>query len=860
MKTLVIAEKPSVAADIAKVLGATQKGDCYENDRYVISHALGHLVTLADPQDYDPDNKRWTYRRLPIIPEKFKLKLIPENKEQYQRLEKQIKRADVDCLVNACDAGREGELIFSYIYQYSKCKKAVKRLWLTSMTASAIRDGFKNLRDGSEMTNLTEAARSRAESDWLIGINGTRAITLRIGRGRGDVTTVGRVQTPTLSMLVNRELEIRNFVPENYWRIIGDFGVPAGDYQGVYQRPDFKKTDDGNGGDKADKIDRIPDKALAEKIAAECRAAGTGIIHDEKTHSTESCPKLYDLTTLQRDANKRFGFSASRTLEIAQALYEKHKATTYPRTDSRALPEDYGNTCVRTLGVLCGNGNKTIADCAKTVVDKHWVNPRNKRIFNNAEISDHFAIIPTDQPLRGTLNEAETKIYEMIAKRFVAVFFPAAEFDITTRITTVAGTHKFKTEGKVLVVPGWKQVYGREDKSDPTLPAADEGETAGIKHIKCNGESTKPLPRYNEATLLGAMESAGKFVDDEELAEAMKERGLGTPATRASIIEHLIKTKYVDRAGKDLVPTVKAEELMSFLKILGFEILNSPVMTGEWEFQLREVSEGKRGREEFMNGIIGLTRDIVAKSNDVMGADNWETTKIVSPTNGEALLENFRMYRSTDEIAGTRGKMIPRLSIYKNINGHTLTSEETARLVGEGITGPFDDFKSRTNKPFTASLKLVPPAGENESFKIEFVFPERKGDEKSASEEQGEIDFSKLTVVGTCPLTGLAVYSTPSAYEVNPEEVRGKKLSARPVRIGKVLLGTEITEDVCRILLSGGQTDFMTFVSQKTKRPFEAKLKFDKNGRLSFEFKPREAKTASAAGTKKNQGRRTAKK
>lgn len=859
MKTLVIAEKPSVAADIAKVLGAHQKGDCYENDSYVVSHALGHLVTLADPQDYDANNKRWTYKRLPIIPEKFKLKLIPENKEQYSRLDKLIKRDDVDCLVNACDAGREGELIFSYIYQYSRCKKPVKRLWLTSMTAKAIAEGFKNLKSGEEMANLLAAARSRAESDWLVGINGTRAITLRIGRGRGDVTTVGRVQTPTLSLLVNRELEIREFVPEGYWRILADFGVPAGEYRGVYQRPDFKKSEADEKGDKADKIDRIRDKALAEQIFAECKAAGTGVVHDEKTHTTEICPKLYDLTTLQRDANKRFGFSASRTLEIAQALYEKYKATTYPRTDSRALPEDYGATCARTLEMLTGSKNPTIANCAQQPLAGNWINTRNKRIFNNQEISDHFAIIPTDQVPRGELSEAEAKVYDMIVRRFIAVFFPVAEFDVTTRTTTVAGKHNFKTEGKVLVVPGWKQVYGREDKSDPTIPAATDGENANIEKIECAEETTKPPTRYNEATLLGAMESAGKFVDDDELAEAMKERGLGTPATRASIIEHLIKTKYVDRAGKDLVPTIKAEELMSFLKILGFEILNSPALTGEWEYQLREVSEGKIAREKFMNGIIALTRDIVEKSNDVMGADTWETIDIVSPSNNENLQENFRMYRSTDEIEGARGRKIPRLAIYKNVNGHILNKEDIAKLLAGEKIGPFEDFKSRFNKPFTAWLKLAVPANENEAYKIEFVFPERKTASGDAPADQAEIDFSQLTAIGECPVTHLPIYSTPNAYEVNPADVRGKKLTARPVRISKTLLGTAISEDVCKTLLSGEKTEFMTFVSQKTKRPFEAKLKLDKNGRLGFEFKPREPK-AVPAGTKKAPARKSTKK
>src|SRR5581483_4079205 len=600
MKSLVIAEKPSVAADLSRALGKiAKKGDHFENDEWVISCAVGHVVELFMPEDIDKKKYGfWRLEMLPIIPEKFELKPSEEAKDRFDHLKKLLARKDIDQVINACDAGREGELIFAYLYQLAKSKLPVKRAWMQTMTAQGIRTAFEHLRDGAKMRGLENAARCRSESDWLIGINGTRALTKRMfGSRAGNVASVGRVQTPTLAIVVAREMEIRNFKPRPFWRVTAAFDVAKGRYEGVYQRPNFKKSE----ADEHDRVDRIWDQAHAGAVVAACQDRPAAVVTEEKKASTQAAPRLYDLTTLQREANNRFGISARRTLQIAQALYERHKLITYPRTDSRALPEDYIPTCQQTLASLPGD----LAPHAQKVLDQGWLRP-NKRIFNNEQISDHFAIIPTGADPR-SLEEFEGKIFDMIARRFIAVFYPPAEFDVTTRLSTVAGEHVFKTEGKVLTSPGWLAVYGKTAVDDdapgaqslPPLTAAD-GSPARATTVEpqLHAETTKPPPRYTEATLLSAMEGAGKLVDDEELAEAMKERGLGTPATRADIIDGLINQKYVERPQRELIPTAKAEQLLQFLAAVKAEELTKPDLTGEWEFKLHQIEHGKFTREK----------------------------------------------------------------------------------------------------------------------------------------------------------------------------------------------------------------------------------------------------------------------
>src|SRR5436190_2688301 len=558
-KALIIAEKPSVASDIAKALGGFAKHeDYFESEQYVLSSAVGHLLELCVPDQFEVKRGKWSFAHLPMIPPHFDLRPIERNEARLKVLLKLIKRPDVDALINACDAGREGELIFRYIVQYSKTKKPIKRLWLQSMTPAAIREGFERLRDDVTMQPLADAAVCRSESDWLIGINGTRAMTAFNSKTGGfHLTTVGRVQTPTLAILVEREERIKNFVSKDYWEIDGTFGAKSGEYPGRWFDEKFVKKD----GEVDLKPERVWDLKSAEAIRDKCLGK-PGIVTEESKPTTQLSPALYDLTSLQREANGRFGFSAKNTLGLAQALYEKHKVLTYPRTDSRALPEDYLETVKNTLGVFAQTPYAPFAD---QILKSDWVKP-NKRIFNNAKVSDHFAIIPT-LIVPKHLSEPESKLYDMVTRRFLAVFYPAAEFLVTTRITRVE-SEPFKSEGKVMVNQGWLAVYGKEAQTDdtPTLAPVEPNETVKTIKIEVQANQTKPPARYTEATLLGAMESAGKLVEDEELREAMREKGMGTPATRAQIIEGLIYEKYVLRNLRELQPTPKAFSLITLLR------------------------------------------------------------------------------------------------------------------------------------------------------------------------------------------------------------------------------------------------------------------------------------------------------
>ncbi|MBP6612843.1 MAG: DNA topoisomerase III, partial [Aquabacterium sp.] len=582
-KALVIAEKPSVAQDIVRALtpvdGKFEKHDEYfESEHYVVSSAVGHLVEIKAPEEFDVKRGKWSFANLPVIPPHFDLNPIDKSKGRLNALVKLIKRKDVTTLINACDAGREGELIFRLIAQYAQDSTAtlrakglgkdVRRLWLQSMTPQAIRDGFDALRTDEQMLPLASAARCRSEADWLVGINGTRAMTAFNSRDGGFfLTTVGRVQTPTLSIVVEREEKIRKHVFRDYWEIRGSFEVSAGSYDGKWFDPEFKKVKNAVEGsqDAELKADRVWTEAEAQAIADAVRGQ-TGTVTEEAKPSSQASALLYDLTTLQREANSRFGFSAKTTLSLAQALYEKHKALTYPRTDSRALPEDYLPVVKDTMAMIASaelpGPLRALATHAGKAVREGYIKP-NKRIFDNAKVSDHFAIIPTMQA-PGSLTEAEAKLYDMVVKRFIAVFYPSAEFMVTTRITKVPvadQVHHFQTNGKVLVKPGWMAVYGKEaaeEGDDTTLVAVQPGEAVRNEDVLVSALKTKPPARYTEATLLSAMEGAGKLIDDEELKAAMTEKGLGTPATRAAIIEGLITEKYLYREGREMIPTAKA--------------------------------------------------------------------------------------------------------------------------------------------------------------------------------------------------------------------------------------------------------------------------------------------------------------
>ncbi len=826
MKCLIIAEKPSVAADLARALGKIpKKGEHFENDGYVISSAVGHLVGLQMPEDIDRKKYGfWRLETLPIIPEKFELMPIPESKTRFDQLRKLLARKDVTSVINACDAGREGELIFTYIYQLTKCKKPFQRLWMSSMTDGGIKEAFKHLRSAEQMQGLADAARCRSESDWLIGINGTRALTKRMfGSRAGNVASVGRVQTPTLAIVYNRELEIRNFQPRDYWRVTATFEVAKGRYEGAYQRPDFRKNDD-----EHDRVDRLWLKPAAEAVVAACAGRPLAAVSEEQKASTQIAPRLYDLTTLQREANGRYGFPAKRTLQIAQALYERHKMITYPRTDSRALPEDYQPLVRETLANLHGD----LQLHARRVLDSGWVQP-NKRIFNNAQVSDHFAIIPTQHEAKH-LDEAEAKLFDMIARRFVATFHPVAEFAITTRLSVVAG-HTFRTEGKVLTAPGWLAVYGKstvdddapDSKALPAMAPEDKGQAKTLDPV-LHGESTRPPPRYTEATLLSAMEGAGKLVEDEDHAEAMKERGLGTPATRADTIDGLINQKYMDRNQRELVPTTKAEQLMQFLTAVQATDITSPTMTGEWEYHLREMEHGKFSREKFMAEIIKETKGIVERVKGFEEDDSVaRVTGIISPTDQKPMKETLRGYKSQDG----------ELMVYKIVGGRRMEEPEVKALVEQRQVGPLDGFISnKTRNRFSAVLKLalVEETKKDKVSKQDVVTKKWK----TEFDFGDKADLATLTPFWTDPATGAQLCENGGSYIVRERDGEGWK---QTFRVGRIMCQKAIPPEQAVKLVAEGKTDLIQGFISKKGRPFDAFLKREA-GKMSWEFPPRKPK------------------
>src|SRR6266702_790569 len=742
-KALIIAEKPSVATDISKALGGFKKQeDYYESDQYIISSAVGHLLELIVPPGVEAVRGKWSFANLPVIPPHFDLEPLEKTTARLRLLAKLIKRKDVDALINACDAGREGELIFRNIIRFTKAKQPIKRLWLQSMTPTAIREGFSRLREDQEMLPLADAAMSRSEADWLIGINGTRAMTAFNSKSGGFFkTTVGRVQTPTLAIVVERDQKIRNFVPRDYWEVIGTFVADAGQYTGKWFDEKFVRPE--KDGDPELKPERFWEKERPEAIRAKCLGK-PGVVTEESKPTTQLSPLLYDLTSLQREANSRFGFSASGTLKLAQTLYERHKVLTYPRTDSRALPEDYQPTVQSTLKMLTGTNYGQFAD---TILKNGWVKP-NKRIFNDAKVSDHFAIIPTTEPPKG-LNEPEQKLYDMVAKRFLAVFYPAAEFLETTRITRVE-SEPFKTSGKVLVNPGWMTVYGKEAQSEdtPTLAAVRSGELVKTSDIEVKQSQTKPPARFTEATLLSAMEGAGKLVEDEALREAMSEKGLGTPATRAAIIEGLIFEQYMLRQGKELLPTAKAFSLMELLNGLGIPELTKPELTGDWEFQLRQVQRRQKSRSEFMTGIEEITRRIVDRAKkfeyDTIPGD-FGVLKERCPKCGGEVHERYKAFQCVK----------CDFSIWKIISGRLFEAAEIDQLIRERQIGPLQGFRSKMGRPFAAVLKL------NAENKIEFDFGQ---DQRDAAGVVQEVDFSGQEPIGKCPKCGARIFEGPMNY------------------------------------------------------------------------------------------------
>jgi DNA topoisomerase-3 len=722
-KTLVIAEKPSVGRDVARVLpGPFEKheGDL-EGPEHIITWAVGHLVQLAEPEQYDPKFKKWRMADLPIVPDRFKLVVRDErSKKQMSVVQRLLKRADVDTVINACDAGREGELIFAYLFEKAGAKKPVQRLWLSSMTESAMRQAFASLRPGEEMRQLEAAARSRSEADWIVGMNATRAATIRLRSSFDGAVSLGRVQTPTLAILARREEEIRAFQPEPYWLVDAQFAAPG---ERVYE-----------GRFHAGTKPRIATADEATAIVEAVRGQTGTITKLDKTKRKERVPLLYDLTSLQRDANSRFGFSARRTLGAAQRLYEEHKALTYPRTSSRFLSSDMIPE-LKPIAELVGH-HKEYAKASAYVQSLDML-PLG-RVVNNEKVTDHHAIIPTrSEHQLDKMNSDDRRIYDLVARRFLAAFHPDAEFE-NTRVETTVADHVFRTRGKVLLVPGWRGVYGEmadgdaadsdDEGRDQQLPKLENGETVDTRKVESLERVTKPPRRYSDASLLGAMETAGNLVDEEEAREAMKESGIGTPATRAAIIERLIDVGYVERDARALVVTEKG---LGVVRLLDGHPLTSPQLTGDWEQRLAKIEIGNETRDRFMADIAEFAGSTVgeldAKLKDVKIP---RATLGPCPVCGRTISENRKGYSCWSREDPGCGFVI-----WKSKAGKNLPVAVAKELIATAKTAkPVTGFKGRSGKSFRARLALQ--QSEEGKWRVEFDEPWAREGAKPPDEEQ----------------------------------------------------------------------------------------------------------------------------
>ncbi len=865
-KALIIAEKPSVAADLAKALAklpgmsAFQKEkDYYENDTHIISSAVGHLLELKMPE-VNGKKIGWGFTTLPIIPDKFELQPIDSSADRYKLLARLIKRKDVDRVINACDAGREGELIFRYVMEATHCAKPIQRMWMQSMTLGSIQEAYNKMRSDEEMRPLYDAAKCRSESDWIVGINGTRALTALNSRHGGfRLTPVGRVQTPTLSIMAEREKAIMNFVPRTYYEVHGLFGIQSGRYEGRWIDENFKKDEN----DEHKKPERIWDKALAEAIVARC-VGKPGKITETSKATRQAPPLLYDLTSLQREASNRFGFSARRTLQLAQALYEKYKVLTYPRTDSRYLPDDYLGTCIGTMKTFASHPDSKfnalpndIIPHAGKVITNHWIRP-NRRIFDNSKVSDHFAIIPTGQIPPKELPEAEQKLFDMVLRRFIAVFFPPAEFEVTTRLTRI-GEDTFKSDGKVLKEPGWLAVYGKKAAEE----AAAEGDSGGKLLTPFDGEehantldtvlhedATRPPPRFNEATLLGRMETAGKLVEDEELAEAMSERGLGTPATRAAIIEGLISDGYIERNQRDLVVTQKGLTLIDQISELGIDALRSPELTGQWEYKLRQMEHRQLDRPSFMKEIKAMATQVVEKTKAYVKAAKERVYPELDATCSYCGGHGFKQ---SDDFYACKTKDC-KLRVYKTIASRPMSEDECRALIEKRIVGPLEGFRSKKGQDFTAALEL------KDDQKMAFIFPQGE----NAPDGFKPFDFDSAEPLCECPVCAKKkrksyIYDTPDNYICRIASEDYKSCNAK---LPKVLCKKDITPENARLFFTEGKTALIENMISKKGRPFSSYLvcKPGEKRLLGWEFPPRapkepKPKTAAKKVSKKFAGR-----
>jgi DNA topoisomerase-3 len=859
-KFAVVTEKESVARDIVSVLGGFEKHDIYyENPNYVVIWAIGHILGLPAPEDIDPQYTRWTLQTLPILPEKFDLKPLDGMKGRLDAMAKIFKRPDVEGVVNACDAGREGELIFREIIEFTGTPKPIWRLWLQSMTPESIREGFRKLEPGRKYEGLAAAAWCRSEADWLVGMNATRAVTKRLQtRKAPEVWSAGRVQTPTLAMLVDHEMKILEFEPRPYWQIEGKFQAADHRYASVWFDPGWQ----GNS-ETGERDDRIFDSARAQAILDSLKDQPSTASETRKPER-ESAPLLFDLTSLQREANRRFSFSARRTLQAAQRLYESHKVLTYPRTDSKHLPEDYRSHVHRVLEAY--SDSRSFGEHAKRLLAEGLLN--EGRIFDNSKVSDHFAIIPTGT-LPNHLEGDDAKIFDLVMRRFLSAFCPAAVWNKVERFTQV-GTERFRARSRTLQVPGWRGVYGSEENGEerlpPLVPGQDQADGVPVQALEfvLDEEVTRPPGRITEGRLLGMMERAGKELEDEELSEAMAEKGLGTPATRADTIENLIAKAYVQRLREGLKPTAKGIRLIDFLHRIDSAGLASAELTGEWEKHLREVEHGAMARTAFMLGITDFTRDVVEKIKtfeyDTLYAQEAPVGVCpFSPT--VPMTEFFWGYRCSAAVGGTttcphdacpaEGKFV----IWKEVAGRYIDRKTASRLLENRRTPPLAGFVNRQGREFQAALVL------DETNQVRVI-----GDD---STENGEAEVIGEPI-GKCPHG-----EECQVVETSQRFVCQRYLEAgngKPKDIGscgfllpRIVCKREITLEEAQEYLQNGRTSLLEGFMSKYNRPFSAVLFLKENGRHGFEFPPREKKRKGgedepAKGTVKKASSKTAKK
>ncbi|MCG8589879.1 MAG: DNA topoisomerase 3 [Proteobacteria bacterium] len=876
-KSLVITEKPSVARDIAAALGGFEDHDGYhESDDYVVTFAVGHLFELFAPEELDPKYKAWTLEVLPILPDEFKIKPKSGQSERIRTIKRLLARDDVDDVVNACDAGREGELIFREIVKYLESDKPIRRLWLQSMTRSAIQRGFRELRPGEELDGLASAAECRAYADWMIGMNATRAITKRFASRREKTAwSAGRVQTPTLAILVDRELEVLAHVPRPYWRVEAQFDHEGASYTGSWFDPGFKAGDDDEARD-----DRLFEEARALAIVAAV-SGQTAAARETRKPSRESAPPLFDLTSLQREGNRRFGWSARRTLNAAQRCYERHKILTYPRTDSRCLPNDYRATVDEVLANLAGaSGSTEFDDYARASTHLQGAGLENtERIFDDKGVSDHFAIIPTGTLPEEELTGDDKRLFDLVVRRFLGAFHPPATWERVERVTEVAG-HSFRTRARSLKEPGWRSVLPASSEEEaptlltPLVEGADEAADVAVatREAASQDEMTRPPARITEARLLSLMENAGKQIDDEDIAAVLHEKGIGTPATRAEIIENLIRKGYVVRVGKALRPTVKGIRLIDSLRRIQIDRLASPALTGELEQHLVEVEQGQRTGDQFMKEITDYAVEVVerAKTFEYDELYGHEPPLGVCPFGGRPVVEDAWFYTCKKDPGATReDKADPNcpmetcpLLMWKDTSGRYLDRGAAKALLEKGQTPELDGFTARNGRTYRGVIELdaeevklvVRPAGWNED----------------AANDIPEYEVNEEPL-GSCPQgCGSDVIETPTSYicagrheaeeswarkraeakergEKPPRRKPGEKDAICGFVFPRTVCKREITRDEALYYMEHGRTELLTDFTSRHGRPFSATLFRKDTGRHGFEFPPRESKKKAAA-------------